>query len=348
MNETGPWPRITIVIPARNEERYIRGCIEHIMEAHYPHELIEVLVVDGMSDDRTAEIVRELGATIPQVRLISNPRRITPVAFNLGIEAAKGEILFFLSAHSAPSGSTGYFRQCVRILLDHPEVWCAGGADHTVGEGFVGKTIAAAMVSPVGAGNARYRTGNYKGYVDTVSGCYWRWVFDKIGLFDEELIRNQDDELNYRVIKAGGKIYLDSDIVYGYHARRSFRTLARQYYQYGFWRIRTIQKHRQPASLRQIAPLGFVLAWLVLIIASLAWSPMAYGLAAFAALYVLALGLGAVEVIHRAGLRYAFLSPVAFAAMHFGYGLGSLMGVWTFLILRRGGKISEVKYPLSR
>jgi succinoglycan biosynthesis protein ExoA len=336
MSESKPLPPITIVIAARNEERYIRRCLEHIMQAQYPHELMEILVVDGMSEDHTADVVRDLAAKFPNIRLLSNPRRVAPVAFNLGIEAAKGDIVFFLSAHSAPSGAAGYFKQCVQILLDHPEVWCAGGADHTVGEGFVGRTIAAAMTSPVGAGNARYRLGRYKGYVDTVTGCYWRWVFDKIGPFDEELVRNQDDELNFRVIQGGGKIYLDSDIPYGYHARNTFRGFFRQYYQYGFWRIRTIQKHHQPASMRQVAPLGFVLAWLVLILGTIAWWPIDLALAALAGCYGLALLYGTVDVARREGVKYALLAPLSFAIMHFGYGLGGVAGIVNFVVLRRG------------
>ena len=340
MNETETLPMISIIVPARNEEGFIEPCVRQILASDYPHDGFEVIVVDGMSDDR------RIAAADPRVRLVENPRRITPVAFNLGIKAARGDVVFLQSAHS--TGRPDYFIKCVRILQEHPEVWCAGGADNTIGEGFMGSMIAAAMVSPIGAGNARYRLGHYKGYVDTLTGGTRRWVFDKVGLYDEELIRNQDDEFNFRVLQAGGKIYLDSDIVCDYYPRDSLRKLARQYYQYGFWRIRTIQKHRQPASLRQVLPLGFVVAWLVLGIGTIFCRPIGYALAAWAGFYALGLLYGVVDVARRTKICYALLSPLAFMTMHFSYGLGSLMGVWSFLILRRGGKISEVQYPLSR
>ena len=342
-----PLPRVSVVVPARNEAEHIETCVRSILANDYPSGLVEVLVADGMSEDETAKIVWRLAQEDGRVRLIENRRRITPVAFNLGIEAAAGEIIFIVGGHSRVP--TDFLSKSVRTLQDHPEAWCVGGAIRTVSSSYVGRAISAAMSTPVGAGNARFRLGNYKGYVDTVTfPCYWRWVFDRIGMFDEELVRNQDDEFNLRLIQAGGKIYMDSDIQSEYYSRGSLRKLARQYFQYGFWRIRTIQKRRQPATLRQVAPLAFVCLWLALVVGTLLWRPLGYGLLGFAGVYLLGLLAGAAAVARKAGLSCAQPAALVFVIVHFCYGLGSVWGVVSFCILRKGGKIHGEKQPLSR
>jgi len=252
---------------------------------------------------------------------------------NEGIRASSGAVLLRVDGHVVVAPD--FVRQSVRALLDHPEAWVTGGVLETIGDTFVGRAISAVMSSPIGAGNARFRLGAFKGFVEHVPfPCYWRWVFDKVGLFDEELVRNQDDELNQRIIRAGGKIYLDSDIRSQYYSRGSLRSLARQYYQYGFWRVRTIQKHGRPATLRQTIPLLFVLVWIVLIFGAVFWLPARYALAGFAALYAAGLAIGTLQVGFRNGWRIALLVPIVAPLLHFTYGLGSLKGVWFWIILR--------------
>jgi len=213
----------------------------------------------------------------------------------------------------------------------------------------MGRAISAAMSTPVGVGNARFRLGHYRGYVDTVTFCgYWRWVFDRIGLFDEELVRNQDDDLNQRLIQAGGRIYMDGDIRSFYYSRGSLAKLARQYFQYGFWRIRTVQKHGRPATPRQLAPLVLVLVWIAALAAPLVWAPLVWALAGLAVLYGLGLVAGAADVARKAGLAAALVAPLVFVILHFGYGLGSLKGVVWFVVLRRGPATRAEDHPLSR
>jgi glycosyltransferase involved in cell wall biosynthesis len=347
MKESQTTPRISVIIPTLNEAGFIERCIRAILDGDYPVDRLEVIVVDGMSDDGTPDIVRRLAAENPCVRLVENPRRITPVAFNLGIKGSTGELVFIFGAHAL--AHPDYFSRGVRAALEHPEAWCVGGAEDTVGENYTGRVISAAMASRVGSGNALYRTGNYKGYADTVAlPCYRRWVFDKVGLFDEELVRNQDDEFNFRVRRAGGRVYLDSEIRSSYYTRGAFRKLARQYLHYGFWRTRTIQKHGRPASLRQIAPVLFVLTWIALAVAALIWRPAVWALAAFAAVYALGLLVGAVGVARRAGVAEAVAAPLVFIILHFAYGIGTLKGVLWFLVLRRGGCRRPEDHPLSR
>jgi len=340
-------PMVSVVVPARNEASFIEENVRHILASDYPADRLEVIVVDGMSSDGTADIVRRLGQAEPRVRLVENPRRITPVAFNLGIQAARGEIVFIFGGHNKIG--CDYIRGVVRVLQEHPEVWVAGGRTDAVGIGYWGRVISAAICSHVGAGNARFRLGHYTGYVDTVAHCgYWKWVFDRIGLFDEELVRNQDADLNDRVREAGGKIYLDSAIHYDYFARGSPGKLWQQHFYDGFWRARTIQKHGRPTTLRQVVPVGFVLTWIALAVAALIWHPAVWALAAFAAMYALGLLVGAVQVARRAGVAEALAAPFIFMVLHFAYGIGTLKGVLWFMVLRRGGRRRPEDHPLSR
>lgn len=342
-----PWPMVSIIMPVRQEADFIEKAVRSILASDYPADRIEVLVVDGMSTDETHSIVQSLAAEDERVRLLDNPERIVPHAMNTGIRAARGEIILRVDGHALIA--TDFVRQSVQALFDHPEAWCAGGAVTTLARTYVGRAIAGAMTSPVGVGNAMFRLGSFEGYVDTIAwGAYWKWVFERIGLFDEELIRNQDDELNLRLILAGGKIWMTPKVQSEYYPRTTLGKLARQYYQYGFWRIRTIQKHRQPATLRQIAPLVFVLCWLILIAGTLIWSPIGYLLLVFASLYLLGLGAGTLDVMRRCGLRESLLAPIIFAILHFAYGLGSLSGIVQFVVFGRGGKVSHREYQLSR
>ncbi len=344
---SGDLPFVTVILPIRNEADFIERCLRSVLSGDYAADLLEIIVVDGMSDDGTREIVRRLASEEPRLRLLDNPARIVPHAMNKGIMESKGDVVVRVDGHAEVTPD--FLRLSVATLQEHPEAWCAGGPVETVNSTLIGKAVAGAMTSPIGVGNAMFRLGSYEGPVDTIAfGAYWRWVFDKIGLFDEELVRNQDDELNLRVILGGGQIYMNPRIRSSYYARASLRKLARQYYQYGFWRIRTIQKHRQPATLRQIAPLVFVLAWMVLIIASVAWTPLSWGLIGIAGAYALGLFIGAVDVARRCGLIEGCLAPIVFAILHFGYGIGSLAGLVWFILLRRSPRKTPAEYATSR
>ena len=344
---TAALPCVSIILPIRNEADFMERCLDSLLASDYPTDRIEILVVDGMSHDGTREIVQRRAADQTRIRLFDNPAGIVPHAMNRGIREAHGEIVIRVDGHATVAPD--FIRRNVEELRARPEVWCVGGPVETVNTTCVGCAIAGAMSSPIGVGNALFRLGNFEGYVDTLAfGAYWRWVFERIGLFDEELVRNQDDELNLRVILAGGKIYMTPRIRSAYFPRTSLGKLARQYFQYGFWRIRTIQKHRQPATLRQIVPLAFVLGWVGLLGAALVYHPLVWALAAYAALYGLGLLAGALDVFRRVGWRAALLAPAAFALMHFGYGLGSLKGLVWFVILRRGPATRPEEHALSR
>jgi GT2 family glycosyltransferase len=200
----------------------------------------------------------------------------------------------------------------------------------------VQRAIAAAYHSPFAVGGARFHDPQAEGYVDTVPyGCWPREVFERIGCFDEELVRNQDDEFNLRLTRAGGKIWQSPRIKSWYHTRASLPGLFRQYRQYGYWKVRVIQKHKLPASYRHVVPGGFLLALLFLPVASFWWFPAIWGWIGLVALY-LACNLGASLVTaQRNGWRLLPLLPVVFAAYHCGYGFGFLRGIWDFVVLRQ-------------
>jgi glycosyltransferase involved in cell wall biosynthesis len=340
-------PFITIIMPIRNEADFIERALRSVLDNDYPGERMEILVVDGMSDDGTREIVASLSKQDSRIKILDNPKRITPAAMNIGIKAARGDLFIRIDGHVEIPAD--FITKSIKCLHEHPQAWVAGGYIKTVADSFVGQAIAAAMQSPIGVGNSRFRLGDYEGWVDTLAfGAHHKWVVDKIGYFDEELVRNQDDEFNLRIILAGGKIWMSKSIHSTYFARGSLRKLWKQYLQYGFWRIRTLQKHKRPASFRQLVPLLFVLSLLLLGFAGFLWKLFWILLLIESALYVLALVIGSLDVWHKSGWRCAVLSPVVFIILHFAYGLGSLWGVVRFSILRSRGLKKPEQMQISR
>jgi len=340
-------PLISIIMPIRDEAAFIERAIGSILDSDYPVEKMEILVVDGMSKDGTREIVRKLSATDNRVKLLDNPRGIVPAAMNIGLHAAQGDLFIRIDGHAEITED--FISKSVQCLHEHPEAWVAGGCIETVADNYVGKAIAAAMRSLVGVGNARFRLGDREGWVDTLAfGTHHKWIVDKIGYFDEELVRNQDDEFNLRIVLAGGKIWMSKSIRSTYYPRQNLYKLWKQYFQYGFWRIRTLQKHKRPASLRQLAPLLFVSSLLLLGLVGLLWRPFWNILAIEAIVYALGLVVGAMDAGRRSGWRYAPVAPLIFVILHFAYGLGCLWGGIRFSLLKRYAMKRPEEIQMSR
>jgi glycosyltransferase involved in cell wall biosynthesis len=341
------YPFTTIIMPIRNEADFIERALRSVLDNDYPPEKMEILVVDGMSGDGTSEIVARLSKEDSRIKMLNNPKRITPAAMNIGIKATRGDLFIRIDGHVEIP--VDFIIKSIQCLHEHPQAWVAGGYIKTIANSYTGHAIASAMRSPIGVGNSRFRLGDYEGWVDTLAfGAHHKWIVDKIGYFDEELVRNQDDEFNLRIILAGGKIWMSKSIQSTYFSRGSLLKLWRQYFQYGFWRIRTLQKHKRPASFRQLVPLLFVLSLLLLGFAGFLWKPIWILLAIEAALYMLVLLIGALDVGHKSGWQYALLSPVVFAILHFAYGLGALWGIVRFSILRGSGMKKAEQMQMSR
>jgi len=327
---------ITIILPIRNEARYIERCLDAVLSQTYPRECLEILIVDGMSDDGTREIVRgmiarqgNLQSAICNLQLLDNPDRIVPTALNLGIRAARGEIIVRVDGHCVIAAD--YIARCIQALHT-VDADCVGGAIETIGETYTARSIAFAQSSPFGVGGARFRYSNRAEYVDTLAfGAYRREVFDRIGLFDEELVRNQDDEFNFRLTRAGGKIWLDPQIKSVYYSRGTLRGLWKQYFEYGFWKVRVMQKHGRPASLRHLVPALFVLALCAAFVGTLVTQQWIwFGLIALP--YVLASVTASLVTAARRDWRTLPLLPLVFFVLHCAYGVGFLFGLvrWIF------------------
>jgi succinoglycan biosynthesis protein ExoA len=321
-------PTVSIVIPVRGEERFIEACLESVLAQDYPADRVEILLVDGRSTDRT----RELAAAVladriadGSARILDNSRGIASTAMNIGIGASTGEVIVRADGHTVLPPD--YVRRSVEVLQETGSQ-CVGGAIRTLGSGAVGRAIAAAQSSRFGVGDVAFRTGRgTAGPVDTVPfGAWPRGVFACIGEFDTELVRNQDDELNFRIRQAGGTVWYDPTICTDYFATPSLRRFWRQYFQYGEYKIMVARKRNGFASVRHVVPATFVVATAASLLVAIARRDPRW---AFAVLgpYVAANGAASIAAARRTQAHPARVA-VAFAVVHASYGTGFLSGLW--------------------
>jgi len=330
---------VSIVIPCRNEEKYIGRCIDSILSQDYSQDKLFVFVCDGKSTDDTAAIIHDYAVKHKNISFLINEKQTTPFALNIGINASLTDIVIILGAHSEIYPD--YVSSCVEAFSYGTNIGCTGGIIENVYENETAEVIGKAMSSSFGVGNAHFRTGNKDGFVDTVAfGAYKREVFDKIGFFDEELIRNQDDEFNYRLLKNGFTIYLYRKIRSKYYVRASFDKLFKQYEQYGYWKVYVNKKHRAVTTLRQVIPLLFVLflftGALLSFFHMLLFKIFLLGVFLYAALSVY-------SAFKQSGNSKQVFSIVkSFFILHFSYGLGYLKGIIDFFVLQKNIKKEEV------
>ena len=322
---------ISIVIPAYNEERFIEDCLNSVYQQDYPKEQLEVIVVDGNSQDRTAEIVRE---KFPQVKLLHNPRKIVPISMNIGIKAAQGTYIIRLDVHCVYPND--YFSRLVAFMVAHPEADNVGGVCKTLpaNETSRAKAIATALSSKFGMGNSEFRIGAKEiKEVDTVPfGCYRREVFDKIGGYDEELTRNQDNELNSRLKQHGGRIFLLPDLLIDYYARPTLKKCGRMFYQYGLFNPLVDKKLGQFTSLRRMVPLFFVLYLILFVVLSVLIPKLTLWFAIPLLLYLL-IDIAA-SLQHMAKPKVALWLLCVYPTIHINYGLGYIDGILRLLFNR--------------
>lgn len=336
-------PLISVVIPCRNESDYIIPCLESVLNNDYGAEKIELIVCDGMSDDDTGEKLNKFQAAHPGVIVLLNEKRTTQFALNLGVRAARGSIIFILGAHAEMEKN--YISTCVHTILVDDSIDCCGGLLHNVSQDKIAEAVALAMSSRFGVGDATFRTGGASGWVDTVAfGAYRKSVFDKIGLFDEELTRNQDDEFNYRLIRSGGKIKLETGTGVNYFVRASWKKLWRQYYQYGYWKVYVNKKHRAVTTLRQTIPFLFVTGLAAGLIGGIFISPMIWMTSGILLVYFFSAGIFA--GLKSKSLPQFFRILIAFIILHFGYGIGYAGGIIDFIFLNQ--KPAAAQGKLSR
>ena len=325
-------PKISIIIPIYNEEKYIKECILSIMQNDYDITQMELLLVDGMSEDGTREIIMQLQQEYACITLIDNPQKIAPIAMNLGIKKAKGEYVFIVSAHASYTKS--YFTKLVE-QIQRLDADCVGGVLKTDVKNHSVKAdaIKEVLSHPLGVGNASFRTGSTQiREVDTVAfGCYNRKTFELYGYFDETLVRNQDIELNKRIINGGGKIYLIPEVQATYYARENFTDLAKNNYANGYWNILTAYytKKLSSLSLRHFIPLLFVLSLMLPVMGAL-WFPKIAWVSIFSLVSYLSLVIIITIKLKNSSNSVIYLI-LSFLTLHLSYGLGSLMGVFSMI-----------------
>lgn len=320
---------LSVIVPIYNEEKYIAKCIDSMLKQDYPKNDLEIILVDGMSEDRTREIATEYIATYPFIRMIENTHRIAPWAMNLGIKEAKGDVIMRLDAHA--TYEKNYFSALVKALklYDADNV---GAVCRTDVLNKTPKTLAIREIlsNKFGVGNSTFRTGITKAQeVKTVPfGCWKRSVFDRYGMYDIRLVRNQDIELNKRIIRGGGKIIIIPDTFCTYLARETYKKLAKNNYGNGKWNILTVYytKELRSLSIRHFVPLLFVLSFTIPTIVGLIWWP-AFCISALAlSVYLLVMGGVSAKLAISKKLNFFYLLT-SFIVLHVSYGCGSLMGL---------------------
>lgn len=322
-------PLVSIVIPVRNEESFIQRNLEAIFAQDYPQDKLEILALDGLSADNTRAIIESLQTTHPSLRLVDNPARFTPHALNLGLKNATGDIIIILGGHSEVASD--YVSHCVAALQDH-DIDAVGGSIDTIGETYQAKAIALGMSSRFGVGNVTFRTGSkVPMVVDTVVfGAYRREIVERVGLFDEDLVRNQDDEYNYRLRKLGGKLLFSPAIRSRYYSRGTLRSLFRQYYQYGYYKVQVMIKHPYQMCLRHFIPAAFVLGIVGLGLLALLIPVLGILWGSITALYLFGSLYFSFRIARHDGFAFLPIMPIVFATLHFSYGIGFLYGLFAF------------------
>ncbi len=326
--------RVSVVVACRNEIRHIRSFLKSLMAQNLHGLEWEAIIADGLSDDGTRKVLEDYSTTHPRLRIVDNPGQIVSTGLNTAIRAARGDVIIRMDAHTlyAPD----YCILCLETL-ERTGADNVGGPARTNATGTEARAVAAAYHSRFCTG-ARFHDVNYEGWVDTVTyGCWHKKTFDQIGLFDESLVRNQDDELNLRLVRAGGKIWQNPKIMSWYSPRTMLRDLFRQYFQYGFWKVAVIRKHRLPGSWRHAVPVLFVMINLVLLsifLIARAIGPPEWQIASGSAWILMVAGYGLVNLVasisaaRSNGWDLFLYLPAAFATYHFSWGLGFLVGIF--------------------
>ncbi len=331
-------PFVSIVLPARNEARFIAACLDSILAFTYPRDRMEILVAEGMSEDRTRAIVAQYAARHREIRLIDNPRRIVPSGLNAAIRVAVGDVILRVDAHAL------YPPDYVNKLVAELE---ASGADNVGGVQItlpsaatpIARAIARGLAHPMGVGNAYFRTGSARPrWVDAVPfGCYRREVFERIGFFDEEMLRNEDDEFNFRLRRHRGRILLVPTVTCCYFARATLGKLARQFYQYGYWKPFVARKVGGVRTVRQVVPALSLASLAAAALAGVWWGASRLATLALIGSYTAMVLGSAVGVARRDGLRCGLAFVAVLPVLHGSYGLGYLLGSLHFWLppLRR-------------
>lgn len=318
--------KVSVLVPCRNEAKYIENCIKNLYNFDPPKGGFEVIVIDGMSDDGTRDILSRLKDSYPDLIVIDNLYRTVPYAMNLGIQKAKGEYIVRSDV------------RCIyprTYLVDLIELSTKTGADNVGGvlipievNSYKGKSIANAYKSPIAMGGALRERGKFFGETDTVhGGCFKRSRLIEIGMYDEEMVRNQDDELSFRLRKKGGKIIQDSKIMVKYYPRGNYWHLFKQFMQYGYWKVVVIKKHPRQASLRHFLPSALLMGYGLLSIITLLYGDALFGLIAYSAGYLLPIGVESLRLSLKNNIKLWPGTFFSIVIIHLSFGIGFIVSL---------------------
>jgi len=322
---------VSIILPIRNEVKYLRRSLESILNQKLLPEKFEILIADGISTDGTRDIIADFVQNFDEIFLIDNPEKIVSTGFNRALSISKGDIIIRVDGHTEISSD--YLENCLN-LIKNIDADCVGGKLDHFSIGIIGTAINYAQTSKFGVGGVVFREGAQDGrYVDTLAfGAYKREIFSTIGGYDEELIRNQDDEFNFRLIQNGGKIWFDPIIKSTYYPRTSLIKLFKQYYYYGLYKIRVMQKRKRFASIRHVVPLAFVSS-ILLSLLLFQYFKIQIPLYTILGSYLLFnIGATLIQLFNNpSNFLSLLLLPFVYITMHFAYGVGSLLGIFYFI-----------------
>jgi glycosyltransferase involved in cell wall biosynthesis len=318
---------VSVIVPIRNEERYISACLQSLLDQTYSSEAYEIVVVDGRSSDRSKDIVEEFEGSYGNVRCLDNPAAIAPAAMNIGIRNSRGAFIIRADGHNFYPKD--YIANCVKYLQE-TGADNVGGPWRTVpsGNSFGSKIVAAILTNPFGVGDSRFRTSNFEGFVETVPfGAFRRGLFDRVGMFDEKLVRNQDNELNARIRSAGGKIYQTPALTTEYHPVGSVGALLKQTYKTSQWHIFSVRQNSSAMGVRHFVPAVFVLLLMTLIAGAFWTTQCLIGLVVILFVYLLAGTYFAFRRSRGWGLSVRCALPLFCLLFHIAYGLGTIAGL---------------------
>jgi glycosyltransferase involved in cell wall biosynthesis len=317
--------KVSIILPCRNEVDNIEDCLEKILNLQPPLGGYEIIVIDGVSDDGTRDVIYKKIVDYPNLRLLDNPKKIVPSAMNIGIEAAKGEYIIRVDARCIHPEN--YIVELLK-LMEQTQADNVGGVLTPIGKSYLQKGIAAAYKSKISMGSALRERNNFIGKTDTVyGGCFKKEKLKKLGYYDENMVRNQDDELSFRLRKEGGKIIQSTDIKIKYYPRKNLRQLFKQFMQYGFWKVFVIIKHPKQASFRHFVPAILVFG-LITIITTSFYNWFSFFLI-FIYFFIVLIESGRVTLKTKKKLFPAIITSII--TIHFSFGFGFIIGIFSWL-----------------
>ncbi len=323
---------ISVIIPCRNEEKYISPCLNSLLQQKNLNGSFEIIVVDGMSNDDTRDILNRLSNDNEKISVLLNEQKYTPFALNMGIKNSKGRYIVIMGAHSVYDKY--YLASCLKLFEQHPEVSCVGGPIKSIGMNNIGRAIATAMSHPIGVGNAKHRFPDYEGYAEMACfPMFKREVFKEIGLYDESLIKNQDDEFCFRLRQNNKYIYISPRVQSEYVVRSSFSSLFMQYYLYGYYRVAVIRKYKIPISYRQIVPPSFFITIFALLVLAIVLGRIWIGLLVPIIYIISIVFVAIISKKIKPGLKLFFIYSVFI--LHISYSAGFLRAIYETFIIRK-------------